>query len=319
MVKKVICIDPGHGGKDPGGGSNSKFKEKNIVLDISKEQKKHFERNGIKVVMTRITDKFIDSTPRANLVKRSGADYCISNHVNAGGGEGAETIYSVYSNGKVAKGLLKALVNEGAKHRRHFNKANSSGGDWYFMHRLTGNISIIIVEYGFADNASDTQKIINDWKKYAEAVARYYIENVFNQKYIASDDNKSEKPKKEKPSKPKPKPKPESNKIAVDNQWGNGTTKGLQKALGTTVDGVISYQVKGPTTNAIYGKVTYGTKGSQVIRALQKLVGAKVDGDLGAETVRKAQAYFGTTVDGVISRPKSLVVGAMQKWINSKL
>ncbi|MHA6258371.1 N-acetylmuramoyl-L-alanine amidase family protein [Sporosarcina sp. CAU 1771] len=183
---KIICIDPGHGGLDPGGGTNSLWKEKDMVLQISFEQKRHFERHGIKVVMTRTTDEYLDSVPRTNRVKNSGAKYCISNHINAynGQADGAETIHSIHANPSIATGVLDAIVVCGAKRRRVFSRKNSSGGDWYFMHRLSGNVNVVIAEYGFADNTTDTQKILKDWKKYAEAVARYYIEHVFKQKYI---------------------------------------------------------------------------------------------------------------------------------------
>ncbi|QTD40629.1 glucosaminidase domain-containing protein [Sporosarcina sp. Te-1] len=181
----VIFIDPGHGGKDPGGGTNKQFTEKDMVLKISLEQKRHFERNGIKVVMTRTNDEYVDSVPRTNRVKASGAQYCISNHINAGGGEGAETIHSIHASPVIATGILDALVACGAKKRRVFSRKGNGNTDYYYMHRMTGSVSTVIVEYGFADNTSDTQKIIKDWKKYAEAVARYYIEHVFKKKYVA--------------------------------------------------------------------------------------------------------------------------------------
>ncbi len=195
-MAKIICIDPGHGGKDPGGGTNKHFKEKDMVLKISFEQKKHFERNGIKVVMTRTGDEYLDSVPRTTRVKNSGAKYCISNHINAGGGEGAETIHSIHGSAQIATGILNALVAAGAKKRRVFSRRGVSG-DYYYMHRMTGAVDTIIVEYGFADNASDTQKIINEWKKYAEVVARYYIEKVFKQKYISAGEKKVNAPKTE--------------------------------------------------------------------------------------------------------------------------
>lgn len=247
-MSKVICIDPGHGGKDPGGGSNNSFKEKDKVLDISFEQKKHFERNGIKVVMTRTTDTYLDSVPRTNKVKNSGAGHCISNHINAGGGEGAETIHSIHSNGKVAEGILKSLVALGAKYRRFFSKKNSSGSDWYFMHRLTGNVSTIIVEYGFADNTSDTNKIIKNWKKYAEAVARYYIENVFNQKYVPASGGGGGS------SKPKPKPSKPDDKDFV---WVGTNKKGRRvESIYKGSDGLNFYD--GPRWSNPSGTFGYG-------------------------------------------------------------
>ena len=104
--------------------------------------------------------------------------------------------------------------------------------------------------------------------------------------------------------------------LIVDGKWGSETTKALQKALGTVVDGVISSQPRNHVTEAIYGGITWGTKGSMMVRALQKKVGAKVDGKLGPETVRKLQRYLGTPVDGKISRPTSLVVKELQRRLN---
>ena len=181
-----IVIDPGHGGMDPGGGSNIHFKEKDMVLKISLEQKRHFERNGISVYMTRTTDEFLPANKRTPRVRGAGAKYCISNHINAGGGEGAETIYSIFSKSTIANGIMNALVKAGARKRRVFTRRHGNN-DYYYMHRETGSVNTVIVEYGFADNARDTQKILNDWREYAEAVARYYIENVFQKNYIGDD------------------------------------------------------------------------------------------------------------------------------------
>ena len=206
-MSKIICIDPGHGGKDPGGGTNNQFKEKDMVLQISFEQKRHFGRNGIKVVMTRTNDEYFDSVPRTNRVKASGAKHCISNHINAGGGEGAETIHSIHASSATATGILDALVASGAKKRRVFSRKGSNG-DWYYMHRMTGAVSTVIVEYGFADNSNDSKKIIKDWKAYAEAVAKYYIEQVFKQKYIPEKEEvkvaNAEKVEYERDAKPSP-------------------------------------------------------------------------------------------------------------------
>lgn len=105
-------------------------------------------------------------------------------------------------------------------------------------------------------------------------------------------------------------------KLKVDGKWGSATTRELQRALGTTADGVISSQPRNSVTQALYGGVTFGSKGSPMVRALQRKVGARVDGKLGAETIRKLQAYLGTVRDGKLSRP-SLVVKEMQRRLNN--
>lgn len=119
------------------------------------------------------------------------------------------------------------------------------------------------------------------------------------------------KPKKEKPTKSR-------TQISVDGKWGKVTTRALQRALGTPVDGIISRQLRNNVTQALYGgTVHYGRGGSPMARALQKKVGAKVDGYLGPETVRQLQRYLGTPVDGVISRPSSVMVREMQRRLNA--
>src|SRR5699024_12541559 len=100
---KTICIDPGHGGNDPGAVGHG-VKEKDYTLKISQYQAKRLRDHGFKVVMTREADTTLSNSTRTTRVKSSGAKVCISNHVNAASpsASGAETIHSIYSNGKLA-------------------------------------------------------------------------------------------------------------------------------------------------------------------------------------------------------------------------
>jgi len=123
------------------------------------------------------------------------------------------------------------------------------------------------------------------------------------------------KPTPQSNAKPQTVTTPKAN-LTIDGKWGPATTRALQKALGTVVDGVISKQLRNSVTNTLYGGVTFGSGGSLVIKALQKKIGAKADGYLGPETIRKLQRYLGTPVDGVISRPSSLVVKELQRRLN---
>lgn len=177
-----IIIDPGHGGKDPGGGTNSLWKEKDKVLEISLYQYKRLNELGIDVELTRSKDIYLSPKDRAKKVRDSKSNICISNHINAFNGiaKGAETIHSIHSSGKLATILLDELVKEGANKRRVFSKESTKykGRDYYFMHYDTGNVETVIVEYGFADNEEDTKKIDRDWKKYAEAIIRGLCEYI---------------------------------------------------------------------------------------------------------------------------------------------
>ncbi|EOD01400.1 N-acetylmuramoyl-L-alanine amidase [Caldisalinibacter kiritimatiensis] len=172
-----IIIDPGHGGKDPGGGSNNYWLEKDMTLKISLYQYEKLKKLGIDVDITRKTDKYLGKKERTSIIRQSGADICISNHINSytsSKPEGAEVIHSIYSDKKLANLILDNLVEAGVKRRRVFSKShpNNSKLDYYYMNRETGSVETVIVEYGFASNPKDTQRIKNNWEDYAESVIK---------------------------------------------------------------------------------------------------------------------------------------------------
>jgi len=174
----ILIIDPGHGGIDPGGGNNQFFQEKAKTLQISLYQYQRFQELGVSVGITRRTDVTLDSEARATLVRNSGARYCISNHINSGGGRGSEMIYSIYATSAMPKALAEELEAEGMPNRRVFTRTlpNNPQRDYYYMHRETGSVETVIVEYGFADNSIDAQKLNTDWRDLAEAVVRGFCE-----------------------------------------------------------------------------------------------------------------------------------------------
>ncbi len=82
---KVIVIDAGHGGKDPGAIGYKRYREKIIVMQISKELEKLLKARGYKVYMTRSNDKFIKLSNRTKFANKKNADLFISIHANAVG------------------------------------------------------------------------------------------------------------------------------------------------------------------------------------------------------------------------------------------
>src|SRR5690625_4218787 len=173
-------------------------------------------------------------------------------------------------------------------------------------------MSAMLSENLFIDTSKDS-KLLKDnafLKAIGEAHAKGIVK-AFNLKGGGGSTNVSEPVKK--PSKPR---KTTSN-LTVDGKWGKDTTRALQRALGTPVDGIISGQLNNTITSSLYGNtVRFGRNGSPMIRALQRKVGAKVDGLLGPATVRALQRYLGTVQDGKLSRP-SLVVKELQRRLNA--
>jgi N-acetylmuramoyl-L-alanine amidase len=89
---KVIVIDPGHGGKDPGAIGYRGVREKDVVLSIAKELRNILKARGYKVYMTRQRDVFIKLRNRTKYANRKKADLFISIHANAVGRKDAKKV-----------------------------------------------------------------------------------------------------------------------------------------------------------------------------------------------------------------------------------
>lgn len=78
----LICLDPGHGGRDPG-ASHHGVEEKDVNLDIGLRARALLELAGYRVMMTRTTDVDISLWRRSSTANRAGADVFVSIHNNA--------------------------------------------------------------------------------------------------------------------------------------------------------------------------------------------------------------------------------------------
>jgi N-acetylmuramoyl-L-alanine amidase len=106
-VKRMIVIDPGHGGKDPGAvGPNNLF-EKDIVLDISLKLKKILDKKpDYEVFLTRDRDIFVPLEERTSIAISKSADLFVSIHVNASRRKtlkGIETYFLNWTNNEEAQ------------------------------------------------------------------------------------------------------------------------------------------------------------------------------------------------------------------------
>ena len=101
MALRGVVIDAGHGGVDTGATGNGII-EKNLTLDISRYMYDRFNELGIPVKMTRTTDIDLGPNVRPQRVLDqfgNGKDVVVvSNHINAGGGEGQSVINIKYNN-----------------------------------------------------------------------------------------------------------------------------------------------------------------------------------------------------------------------------
>ena len=134
---------------------------------------------GADVTLTRDTDETLDPSERVRRVLNAYGNskdvLVISNHINAGGGDGAEVIYALRGTDKLPNLILNNLKDEGQNIRKAYVRRLPSdpSKDYYFMLRNTGNTDAIIVEYGFLDSKlDDVNQLKNNYKNYAEAVVK---------------------------------------------------------------------------------------------------------------------------------------------------
>lgn len=82
--RKIVVIDPGHGGDDPGAIGPRGLREKDVTLDMAKRLKKILEETyNLEVYLTRDSDRFISLKDRTLFANRKKADLFVSIHANA--------------------------------------------------------------------------------------------------------------------------------------------------------------------------------------------------------------------------------------------
>ncbi|MCG0275977.1 MAG: N-acetylmuramoyl-L-alanine amidase family protein [Thermosediminibacteraceae bacterium] len=110
---KIIVVDPGHGGTDPG-AIYSGIKEKDLNLDIALRLRRLLEEKGARVVMTRESDIYVDLYTRAGIANEVGADLFVSIHNNSSTNPSTSGTMTLYyptpEKEAFAKILQKAVV-----------------------------------------------------------------------------------------------------------------------------------------------------------------------------------------------------------------
>ena len=138
---------------------------------------------GIPNEMSRTSDVTLDSNSRPDKIQSfygDGSDVIVvSNHINAGGGDGAEVIYALRNTDTFSSKIAKELETAGQNVRKYYQRRlpSNPAKDYYYIMRDTPNNETVIVEYGFADSTGDdVSQIKNNWEDLAEAVTKAIVE-----------------------------------------------------------------------------------------------------------------------------------------------
>ena len=172
-----VVVDSGHGGSDPGAISGS-LQEKVFTLEAANYMTRRLQELGIPVVSIKTTDEDISRTER---LRRANEAFnkdpnaiLISNHINSGGGEGAEIIYALRNDDTLASMALENIGDAGQKMRKIYQRRlpEDPSKDYYYIIRETSPMQSVLVEYGFIDNSADQKKLQNNLTDYVEGVVK---------------------------------------------------------------------------------------------------------------------------------------------------
>jgi len=196
----TVVLDPGHGGKDAGARSPYEY-EKNFALDVARRIRNELQKSGVRVILTRNSDSFVEFADRAGVANRLKNSIFVSLHFNAGDGNQAANgfeIFCVTPRGAPSTAYeqihLRDMVEEnGNEHDIHsFALANA------IYHAMQGKMEMfdrgvkrarfavirlagvpsVLVEGGFLTNPGDARKVASkQWRdNYAAAIARGILE-----------------------------------------------------------------------------------------------------------------------------------------------
>ena len=172
-----VAIDAAAGGTDNGATGNG-LVEKDYTLLVSKYISDRLNTLGIENFLVRNSDETLTVEQRVNKIKNTYGTgnniIVISNRLNTGGNNGAEIMYPLRSNSRLASSIASNLEEAGQTVLKYYQLRNSSNtalDDDYLIRNTKNNLTIAI-DYGYVDNVSDANFLKNNYEALAEAVVK---------------------------------------------------------------------------------------------------------------------------------------------------
>lgn len=179
---KVIVVDPGHGGSNPGAvANNSTEADNNLAVSLKLRDK--LVQAGAKVIMTRDTDRTVapegnslgqELQARVDLAERNKADIFVSIHSNSNPDSSIAGTMTFYPSGKAPK-LAQEVQNAIIQEAGSVDKGTSPAT--FYVLRNTSMPSIL-VEMGFVTNAQEAVRLNND--SYRTSIANGVFSGIAN-------------------------------------------------------------------------------------------------------------------------------------------
>ncbi len=166
--KKIIVIDPGHGGKDSGAVGVNGILEKDVVLKIAKqiiELNETVFKNQFEIYLTRYKDTLISLGDRTKLARMLKADIFISLHCNHSENPNALglEVYVYKKKGQYSREsvLLAYRLQKGLKENIGFESRGVKFGDFQVLRETDHYFPSVLLELGFLSNWDENRYFQN--------------------------------------------------------------------------------------------------------------------------------------------------------------
>jgi N-acetylmuramoyl-L-alanine amidase len=171
---RMVMIDPGHGGKDPGAIGINGVQEKDVILPISQYLAQYLEQQGVRAVLTRNSDYFVSLQGRTDMANRAGADLFVSIHANSMGAgrpdvSGLEVYY--FGNSALSSAIHRSIIRSVNVKDRGVRKAR-------FYVLRNSRMPSTLVEVGFVTGYEDVNNLVNP--NYQQQMARAIAQGIID-------------------------------------------------------------------------------------------------------------------------------------------
>lgn len=173
----TVCIDPALGGSDSGANANG-LTEKNVTLAVALKLKSELEQRGIKVVLTRDSDKTVANEARVSVCDKSQSDLLVSLRLNSAQNTAVSGFELWVNNKKPANSVSAAdaigksmstiigIRNRGVKYGTVTNADEN-----YYVNSKSKCASLVI-QLGFISNKEDASLLKNNDSEVASKIAQ---------------------------------------------------------------------------------------------------------------------------------------------------
>ncbi len=179
----VVCLDPGHGSNDVGCVGIDGSYEKDDVLKLAQYVAHLLEQQGVKVIMTRSTDVWVDLEDRPAFANDNNADVLVSLHRNTYDGDESVKGFEAWINStdsdnadELAGLIMSGLEQVGISKNRGVKKGSQGSSSENYAVNIGSSMPSVLLEMGFMSSPKDNQLFRNNIEDYAQAIADAIIQ-----------------------------------------------------------------------------------------------------------------------------------------------